>query len=85
MNNQAGSGFGLALQRSADGFEAFAHTAQSVAFGGINAAAVVGDFQPTEIVVPLQTNAALSRLRMAHNVGHRLAQRQRQHGFLRRG
>ena len=76
MNNEAGSGLRLALQRAADGFQTLAHAAQAVAFGSVSAASVVGDFQGTEVILALQTNAALPRLRVPHNVGDGLAQRQ---------
>ena len=73
MNDEAGSGLGLPLQRSADGFQALAHAAQAVAFGGVRTAAIVGNFQRAEIVLALQSDAAASSLRVPHDVRHRLA------------
>ena len=49
MNDEAGSGFGLPLQRAANGLQAFAHAAQTVALGSVSAAAVVGDFQGAKL------------------------------------
>ena len=75
MNDEAGSGRGLPLQRTADGLQALTHASQAVAFGTVGTAAVVADFQRTEIVFSLQPHAALLRLRMTHNVGDGLTQR----------
>ena len=58
MNDEAGSGLGLPLQRAADGLQALAHAAQAVAFGSVGAAAVVGDLQRAQLVVALQPDAA---------------------------
>ncbi len=82
MNNEAGSGFRPALQRTADGFQAFAHAAQAVAFRSVGAAAVVGDFERAQLFVAGQADGTLLRLRVAHHVGHGFAQRQRQHRLL---
>ena len=82
MNNQAGSGLRLALQRSTQSFQSLAHATQAVAFGSVGAAAVVGNFQRAEILLASQLDAALPRLRMAHHIGNGLAQGQRQNSFL---
>ena len=83
MNDEAGSSLRLALQRSAQGFQALAHAAQTVAFGSVGAAPVVGNFQCADIVLTPQLHGASPRLRMAHDIGNGLAQGQSQHRLLR--
>src|SRR5271165_3505169 len=84
MNNEAGSGFAPPLERAADGLQPLAHAAQAIALGSVGSAAVIGDFQSADFLVPAEADATALRLGMAHNVGHGLAERQREHGLLRR-
>ena len=70
MNNEAGSGRGLALQRAADGLQALAHAAQPVAFGSVSAASVVGDFQRAKLLVATEPDTAALRLGVPDDVGY---------------
>src|SRR5580693_2681157 len=85
MNDEAGSGFGLPLQRAANRFQALAHTAQPIALRAVDTTSVVGDLQRADVLVALQPYSALLRLRMTNDVRHCLAQGQRQYGLLCRG
>src|SRR5208337_5262487 len=84
MNDQAGSGFGLALERAADGLQPFAHTTQAITLGSVGAAAVVGDLQGAQFLVATEPDTTTLRLRMTNHVRHRLAKRQSQYRFPRR-
>ena len=84
MDDEAGAGLGLPLQRTAQRFQALSHAAQAVTFGSIGAAAVVGDLKRAKIILLAQANTTLLRLSVAHDVGYGLAQRQSEHLLLRR-
>ena len=71
----------IATNASAAGFDALAHTCQPVAVAGRTADAVIDDLQPIGIGIVAQQHAHVLRARMAYDVGHRLAQGQREHRF----
>ena len=85
MNNEAGTGGGLPLERAADGLQPFAHAAQAVALRHrqrrIRCRRSPGCKHRSSRP---QANAAALRLGVAHDVGHRLTNRQGEHRFLRR-
>src|SRR5271165_5718326 len=76
MNDESGSGLGLALERAADGLQPLAHAAQTVALGSVGAATVVGDLQHALCLVATEADAAPLRLGVAHDVGYGFPQRQ---------
>src|SRR5271167_5084152 len=84
MNDEAGPGCGLTLQRAADGLQALAHAAQPVAFRTVGAAAVVGDFQRAQLLVATEPHTATLSLGVPDDVSHSFAKRKSQYCLLRR-
>ena len=68
-------------ERAAEGFQALAHAAQSVAFRTVGAASVVGDFERAQRLIALQGDVATAGFSVTNDVGDSLAQGQRQHAI----
>ena len=74
---------GAVLQRevAAERFDALAHAPQPVAFTDERMLAVVFDQQAAAAALGDETQAAILRAGVAHDVGHGFAQRECEHGF----
>ena len=71
-------------ERAAQGFDAFPHSAYTVAIGIESAAAIISNFKDTIAVIPRNPQAAVARMRMTHDIGYRLSHDQRRHALLGR-
>ncbi len=72
------------VQAATQGLQAFAHAIQAIAGPDRAAAAVVLDLQPPVLRFAAQRDLHPAGACMPVDIGHRLAQAQGQHGFLRR-